>query len=167
MLRDSVIHSILQISDILAEVKKLPKDKAQNFYCDLNAGKHVRHVLDHFLAFLSISDEGILDYNARNRDSVVETDFIAAQEQLNIIMQDFESFPDEERNLSLISEVDVSDTQNEYFTSNTSREMLYLINHTMHHAAYINLIAKHCGVALPDHIGVAPSTASYLRSANA
>ena len=167
MLRDAVINSVLQISDILTEVKKLPEDKAKGFYCDLNAGKHVRHVLDHFLAFLSISDDGVLDYNTRNRDSVIETDFIAAQEQLDKIIKDFKALPEGERNLSLISEVDVSDTQNETFTSNSSREMLYLINHTMHHAAYINLIAKNYGLALPDHIGVAPSTASYLRNVNA
>jgi len=163
MLRDAVINSLLQVSDVLDEVQALDKDVALKFYCDNNAGKHVRHVLDHFLAFLPAHKEGVLDYNTRNRDSIVEKDWQEAKTQLNDIVEILKTLPVDEKNLKIISEIDVCDSKSDTFSSNTSRELLYLINHTMHHAAYIKLVAKGCGITLPDHIGIAPSTASYLR----
>ena len=163
MLLNATINSLLQVSDILDEVENLPTDKAERFYCGTNAGKHVRHILDHFLAFLSITDDGILNYNIRNRESALETDWNVAQTQLNDIINSFKSENIEERKLRVISEIDVSDTLNQEFKSNSFREILYLINHTLHHTAYISLLAKNCDIALPEHIGIAPSTASHLR----
>ena len=47
--------------------------------------------------------------------------------------------------------------------SNYARELLYLINHAIHHVAIIKLILEHNGVSVPSYIGLAPGTASYLR----
>ncbi len=163
MLRDAVIHSLLQISDILEVVVQLPETYAVNFYCDANAGKHVRHVLDHFLAYLPAIETGVLDYNMRNRDSVVENDRRAAKEQLDGVVKVLKTLPVDEKCLKIISEIDVTNTKSDSFSSNTSRELLYLINHTMHHAAYIKLLAKNCDIDLPEYIGLAPSTASHMR----
>ena len=163
MLREAVIHSLLQISDILEVVVQLPDSLAMNFYCEANAGKHVRHVLDHFLAFLPAIESGVLDYNMRNRDSLVESDWKAAKIQLDDVVQALETLPIDERYLKIISEIDVTNTKSDSFSSNTSRELLYLINHTMPHAAYIKLLAKNCDIDLPEYIGLAPSTASHMR----
>ena len=163
MLRDAVIYSLLQISDILEVVVQLPETHAMNFYCEANAGKHVRHVLDHFLAFLPAVESGVLDYNMRNRDSVVESDWKVAKIQLDDVVKALEALPMDEKDLKVISEIDVTDTKSDSFSSNTSRELLYLINHTMHHAAYIKLLAKNCDIDLPEYIGLAPSTASHMR----
>lgn len=167
MLHESVINSLSQVKEILTTLEKLPNDVAVKFYIDDNGGKHIRHILDHFLAFLSISDDGILDYNLRNRESIVEQSWDEAQKQLDGIIEKFISNSIEDKELKVISEIDVSDTKNSSFNSNTARELLYLINHTMHHAAYIKLLAKQSGVIFSPHIGIAPSTASFLRKKSA
>jgi len=50
------------------------------------------------------------------------------------------------------------------FESNLARELLYLINHTIHHAAYMKLIAEKNGVDIEDTVGLAPSTSTFLRN---
>lgn len=167
MLRNSVLNSLSQILDIIHLVHSLPESTAIEFYRDKNAGKHIRHVLDHFYAFLPAQQTGILDYNLRNRESVVEKDWVAAKTQLLDVIEKLKVLPINDKDLSVISEIDVSDTQNEICQSNIRRELLYLINHTIHHAAYIKLLAQICEITLPAHIGIAPSTASYLRKIEA
>ncbi len=163
MLRNCLINSLLQITDILTATQNLPKDKATDFYITSNAGKHVRHVLDHILTFIPSIETGVLDYNRRNRDSDVETNWQAAQTQLEDILKTLNTLEINDTKLDVISEIDTCSTKNDRFTSNVPREVLYLINHTMHHAAYIKLLAKNCGVDLPDNIGVAPATATHIR----
>ena len=163
MLRNALINSLLQISDILEVTQNLPHDKATNFYIGTNAGKHVRHVLDHVLTFIPSIETGVLDYNLRNRDSDIETNWQAANAQLLEILQTLETLDMNNKALEVISEIDICSTENDTFTSNVPREVLYLINHTMHHAAYIKLLAKNCGVDLPDNIGIAPATATHIR----
>jgi hypothetical protein len=73
------------------------------------------------------------------------------------------SLGDENQQLIVLSEIDCDESISEKFYSNREREMLYLINHTIHHAAYIKLVAEKYGVKLPDEIGIAPCTASFFR----
>jgi hypothetical protein len=164
MLRNALINALMQVSDILDTIDNLPNAKATALYCDTNAGKHVRHVLDHILAFIPAVTNGTLDYNRRNRDSDVETSWTAAQQQLTNIIETLETLPFENLPLNVISEIDSLQTANQNFTSNVPREALYLINHTIHHVAYIRLLAKGCGITMADHIGIAPSTATHLRA---
>lgn len=163
MLRKALINSLTQITVILDVTEKLPKDKAVLFYQDTHAGKHVRHVLDHLLTFIRSAENGILDYNRRHRDSVIERDWRAARVQLMTIIDALHTIPIEENDLHVLSEIDASSTVNQTFVSNAPREILYLINHTLHHAAYIRLLAKECHINLPEHIGIAPATATHLR----
>ncbi|MGH1376833.1 MAG: hypothetical protein ACRBCK_10860 [Alphaproteobacteria bacterium] len=165
MLRDALINTLLQISEIVLLTDNLPPKDATIFYQDTGTGRHVRHVLDHFLAFIKSYENGVLDYNCRNRDSATEQDWKAAKAQINKIMKALKTLPEGTENLKIISEIDPENTTNETFVSNTARESLYLINHTVHHAAYIKLLAKGCGIELPAHIGIAPATATYLRKA--
>jgi hypothetical protein len=163
MLRKAFINSLLQVSDILDVVQGLPEDKATEFYQDCNAGKHIRHVLDHLLTFIVSVETGVLDYNCRNRESIEESDWHAAQAQLDQIISTLEALPIGEQTLQVISETDSGVEMIEHFSSNVPREILFLINHTMHHAAYIRLLAKGCDITFPEHIGIAPATATYIR----
>ena len=163
MLRNALTQSLLQVSDILDAVHALPEDKALTFYQGSNAGKHIRHVLDHLLTFIPSIESGVLDYNRRNRESTVETDWKAAQAQLDDILKTLETLPISEQPLKVISEIDFCEESDQHFTSNVPREVLYLVNHTVHHVAYIKLLAANHDIILPEHIGVAPATATYMR----
>ena len=70
------------------------------------------------------------------------------------------------QDIQVYSEIDCLQTQNMTFKSSVAREFLYLINHTIHHAAHISLIASQHNVEIPLNTGMAPCTMTFLRSQN-
>lgn len=137
----------------------------ENLYTTLRLGSHTRHIVDHFVALLQGIDNGVIDYNRRNRDSVIESQVnqgLLAIEQLVSQIEQVADGP-----IEVISEIDCYQTVSQRFSSTVHRELLYLINHTIHHTAYMKLLVKPYHLTLPEGIGIAPGTASFLRTAHA
>lgn len=169
MLHNSSLQSLNQVIDIIESIQKLPKSNLQNPYSTLNIGNHIRHICDHYFALKSGIEKGIVDYNNRSRGSKIETDCIVGLAKLKLItkwidvIQNTFSQKEQTKRIKVISEIDCLLTQSMKFDSNIAREFLYLINHTIHHAAHIGLILKHHGIEVPLNTGMAPCTMSYLR----
>ncbi|MDP1931785.1 MAG: hypothetical protein Q8L60_10035 [Gammaproteobacteria bacterium] len=167
MLNKALVDTLSQIGEIVDLVRELPNDVRSGVYIDNEVGLHVRHVMDHLQAFLTGLATGEVDYNVRRRRSLCETDPAIASEQLNSLIKKLTELRTPKVDLFVVSEIDCFSTRSERFQSNAGREMLYLINHTIHHAAYIRLLLRGSGLALPAHIGVAPCTATFHRGAHA
>lgn len=163
MLRESLLQALDQIRRILDRLDGLAAAGGGHLYAETGIGRHLRHINDHFLALMEGGETGSVDYNRRHRDSPVECDLQAGREQLEGILHWCREADLTQRPLRIVSEIDCRATRSLDFESNLSRELLYLINHTIHHAAYIRLRLAQEGVELPEDIGLAPGTASYLR----
>lgn len=163
MLREALLQSLDQIRRILDRLDALASPDGGWLYAETGIGRHLRHINDHFLALIEGGEAGWVDYNRRHRDSPVECDLQAGRDQLEGILDWCRETELEERSLRIVSEIDCRASHSLSFESNLSRELLYLINHTIHHAAYIRLRLAQEGVELPPDIGLAPGTASYLR----
>jgi uncharacterized damage-inducible protein DinB len=174
MLRDALIHSLIQIEVILDNLQHYAEGKADQYFAELGVGRHLRHIYDHFLAVqmgTSTSSEGalaLIDYNRRNRESLIEVNRHASRDLLQDILLWCQSLPIDDAALKtrmmVISEIDCLQQASERFETTFARELLYLINHTIHHVAYVKLLLKQVNVSLPESIGIAPSTASYERA---
>lgn len=125
-------------------------------------GPHVRHCVDHFLAFFSGLSAGRVDYDARCRDREVEQDPGRALEILDLIGVRLESLAgaDPERPLQVV-QLACPEAAPSTVASSLDRELLFLSSHTIHHLALIVELATARGVDLPRSIGVAFSTARY------
>jgi uncharacterized damage-inducible protein DinB len=163
MLHKALIHSLAQLLIVFRELENYSAEEADELYQKTAAGRHVRHVNDHFIALQNGLKQGRVDYNQRHRNSLVETDRQAGRQQVESILHWCKNFSSGDCHLIVISEIDCLQTCNAQFESTLNRELLYLINHTIHHAAHIKLLLSHAGVNLPDHIGLAPGTASFVR----
>ncbi|MDX1737457.1 MAG: hypothetical protein R3261_04435 [Alphaproteobacteria bacterium] len=163
MLSSALISSLDQVEEILIAVQDLPDQEKTNLYIYDGVGRHIRHILDHVQALLQARQSGHLDYNARNRSHLMEVDAANAYSILKNIHKDCDHKWDIGMALTVVSEIDTKETRNHAFQSNMAREILYVINHTLHHTAYIKLLARGRGVCLADVIGIAPATASYMR----
>lgn len=163
MLRNPMINALSQVESILDVTISLPLPLQRAFYVEEGAGRHIRHILDHLLALREGMESGILDYNRRNRESIIERDPQAATQQLQELRAWLEQQGKFEGSIEIISEADVGSTVNIEMPSTVQREVLYIINHTIHHAAHIKLMGKHMGIEFPEHIGLAPATATYFR----
>ena len=172
MLLNSTKTALQQIVSVIETVQNLNSIKKNYLYIECNLGKHIRHICDHFLALKHGINTKLVDYNNRNRGTKIETDSDVAMLQLQQLIDWLKSYETEtnlvdlDQDIQVFSEIDCLQTQNMNFKSTVAREFLYLINHTIHHAAHISIIAKQHGVEIPLNTGMAPCTMTFLRSQN-
>ena len=163
MMRTALANALEQLNDILVELERMPTQLADNVYREANIGQHMRHVFDHMLAIRLAIQEGLVDYDRRERGNEVETDRLMASQQLSLLRLWIQTEDFDNHKVSVASEIDCENTQRMHFDSNLNREILYVINHSIHHAAHIKLLLEQFGINLPAHIGIAPGTASFNR----
>lgn len=122
-------------------------------------GAHVRHCLDHVAAFLDGAETGTMSYDHRRRGTAIETDRAAALARIVTLTgavldldQRFLTRP-----LRLEVKLDARGTTI-VVQSTVARELVFVINHTIHHNATMGLLLSEIGTDLPHRFGVAPST---------
>ncbi len=172
-INESLLHALVEsvqpVKTVCEVLLKMPNDSGQHYFNTLNIGRHFRHVYDHFYAVFDGVKSGVVDYNYRRRDALVERDIALSIEAADAIVNQCwelgeQSLPS---HIDVVSEVDCHQEKNYAFSSNIERELLYLINHSVHHLAYVKLLLKGENIELPESIGLAPSTASYIRNEGA
>lgn len=117
-------------------------------------GAHIRHNLDFVDALLNGIAERRVDYNARARDTRVETDREHAAARLSFACSRLKTLtPELVSTLIMVrSEID----EDVWHASSVSREIEFLHSHTVHHYALIAKLAT--SVSFNDTFGVSPST---------
>jgi len=158
-------NATLETLDQVMEIIDLVSDHylAESTISSSPIGRHVRHITDHLLAFQSGISSGCIDYNLRRRDTAFEYDPAFAKKTLANFTHWLKSAPLDKQTVTVVSEISVSHSESAKLTSTLDRELMFQINHTLHHVAYIRAIAKSLGLDIPAYLGVAPATASYLR----
>ena len=167
-----MLHSHLQAAlDQMAVIARefVPSTALAAKYAELGVGRHIRHVTDHIQALVDGAQTGTIDFNFRTRDSDTER---SPQHALGLIEQQQRrlqqlSGRDIEQAVVVISEMSFDQSLSRGFQSTLAREVLYLINHTIHHAAYVKIMLQQHQVMLPAEIGLAPCTMSYERQKRA
>lgn len=125
-------------------------------------GGHVRHVLDHLVAWLGGVDTGIVNYDDRQRDTDIENNPTAALHAIKHHTARLAEVNDEQ----LAGAVQVMTSMTSCgalveLPSSHARELAFVFSHTIHHNAIIGTIARALGVTLPANFGMAPSTLAY------
>jgi uncharacterized damage-inducible protein DinB len=125
-----------------------------------SAGGHMRHVIEHYLGFLQGAETGEIDYEARARDPLIESDPQYAAAQLEAIG---ERLGEVTADRLLAVQVE-SAAEVQWCHSTLVRELEFLLSHTVHHYALIGVICQLGGHTLPKDFGMAPSTLRYLQA---
>ena len=119
-------------------------------------GQHVRHTIELYQCLLSGYTPGDICYDKRARDKKIENDVDFALHCLHEISGAIGK-PDKDLNVSY--EIDHRGVQ---LRSNYYREVMYNLEHTIHHQALIRVaIESLTSIKLPVSFGVAPSTLKY------
>lgn len=124
-----------------------------------SVGAHVRHCLDHVRALVAQRKAADLSYDARLRGTPVETDPFAAATEIDRLCLELEEI-DAHRSaepvrLSLIAERQAGAVP---VQTSLGRELAFVVQHTIHHAALIAVLLDILGVRVPAEFGYAPST---------
>lgn len=131
-------------------------------------GKHIRHILDHYLSLLNGLD-GKIDYDARERDTRLEEDRLYAIAKAREIVEGLTKLISQPEKVNQAALVNSNEGEHpagniSWSPSSIKRELQYLLSHTVHHYALIALILRIQGFQTPKEFGVAPSTLKYQKS---
>lgn len=123
-------------------------------------GQHMRHCIEHYDELLiAHAEERVVRYHARPRNVEVETDPETAISRLRFIRNQLDRV-DSDNDFLEVSDGGVADPAR----SSLSRELEFLISHTVHHFALITVIANKLEVSVPENFGVAFSTLKHRES---
>ena len=145
-----------------------------------SVGQHIRHIIDHYSALqdgvgkneVSVSRTGdkvvhdLVDYDKRNRHCDIEFNRSVGIAEISKIISWLKSSFHQDKILNINAEVSINTQRSVRLKSSFSRELYHLMNHTLHHLAYIALLVKLEGIEVPGSTGVAPATATWRRQRN-
>lgn len=122
-------------------------------------GQHVRHILEMMVCLEEGYAYGTVNYEHRKRDIQIETQRETAIQTLHRILQNLHP---QNKDLTLEAGFDeLSDTPL-LFQTNYYRELVYNLEHAIHHMALIKIgIRAVSTIELPKGYGVASSTIRY------
>jgi uncharacterized damage-inducible protein DinB len=122
-------------------------------------GAHVRHCLDHVNAVLDPAPDGVVRYDRRRRQVTIESDRHVAAEALRRAAARLGALTAAavDEPLQLESQVDRQGGC-VHVTSSLARELVFVLQHTIHHQALVAVLLAGRGVPVPHTFGFAPST---------
>ena len=127
-------------------------------------GQHMRHTLEFFTSLMNNHNSGLINYDNRDHDKVIESDRTIALELIRDL-KGFISSIKEDRPLKLDACYSLDGNDVVTIDTNLYRELTYNIEHAIHHMAIIKIGLKEVAtyVTVPSHFGVAVSTIKYQK----
>jgi hypothetical protein len=159
----SVIETLRQGETLLAEISDPTYTRKVAVVFNASIGGHYRHCLDHFATLLEASVAGDLNYDHRERGTLVENDRFAALNSTRELRTRFEKLNPVflARPLNVTCKTSYSTSGSQVSSSTVGREVMYAVAHAVHHYALIGVMAGIMDVKLPAGFGVAPSTLKH------
>ena len=119
-------------------------------------GEHTRHIIEMFQCLENQFESGIVNYDKRNRDYRIQTDTNFALQ----CIADIKKQLDKENKMIVLQQI--VDGEELKIESNYFRELLYNLEHCIHHQALIKVGILHLdAIVVDENFGVARSTIEY------
>ena len=159
----SAIETLAQGEALLAQLSDADYVRRLPVAFNASIGGHYRHCLDHFRSLLNAATDGDLDYDHRERGTLVEKDRFAALNATRELRADFERLDPVFlwRSLNVTCKTSYSTNGSQASPSTVGREIMYSVAHAVHHYALIGFMAGVMGLSMPPGFGVAPSTLKH------
>jgi uncharacterized damage-inducible protein DinB len=150
------IHFLIEAVDDTLFVEELP------VLSNATIGKHIRHILEFYLAVINRTTPNEVSFDDRRRDLELET----CRDKANEVISDLQlavSQHAEDQPVILKASYSLGDEQSLRFTSSVERELAYALEHSIHHQAIIKigLSSKPVELEFVQMLGVSPATTRY------
>jgi hypothetical protein len=121
-------------------------------------GEHTRHIIEMFQCLENQYESGVVNYDKRNRDYKIQSDTSFALECIETVKNQLDKA---DKKLMLQQIVDAEEL---YIESNYFRELLYNLEHCIHHQALIKVAVLQLEhLQIDADFGVARSTIEYRK----
>lgn len=158
MLQVSIQHCLNELSDLLLKLSDDNYTRPCHELSGATIGEHSRHIIEMFQCLLTNYETGLVNYDNRQRNRDIQTSTSFALSQISSIQNTIER---ENKAIVLQQIIDGHEIRIE---SNYHRELLYNLEHCIHHQALIKVAVLVDGhTELHEHFGVARSTIEYRK----
>ena len=148
-----------QLEDVVMQLSDEDFCKPSAALGNVTIGQHLRHTLEFFMCLQASFDKGVVNYDNRAHDKLIENDKCVALSAIQKI-RDFIANQNSDQSLKLHVGYD-HDSEN-YITIETNyfRELTYNIEHAIHHMAIMKIGVREVAsyIKLHSDFGVAVST---------
>lgn len=152
-----------QLAALLEALTDLQYADASPAAFSSSVGNHVRHCLDHVEALLVGAESGVIDYDARERGTVIETDRSAALAAVRRYQRQLHTLPPAAADMPIRLTTLLDPAAPPALVASTlGREFAFVLSHTIHHSALIGALTRTLGVEPPRYFGYAPATIAHL-----
>ncbi len=167
VLIESVIETLQQGENLLAEISDEVYTQRVPLAFNASVGGHFRHCLDHFRSLLDAAMGGDLNYDHRERDTLIEKDRFAALNATRELRESYERLDPAflTRPLAVTCKTSYATNGSQVSPSTVGREIMYSVAHAVHHYALIGVMGGIMGLQMPLGFGVAPSTLKHQAEA--
>ena len=156
MLIPSIKNALDELSDLLKQLSE--ENYISPCYSLSNAtiGEHTRHIIEMFQCLNIQYESGIVNYDLRKRDYLIQTNTNFAEKSIQEIISNLDK---KNKNLHLQQIVEGEEL---LITTNYNRELLYNLEHCFHHQALIKVALLQIeSIKVDADFGVARSTIEY------
>lgn len=160
-LQQAISNVFVQLNDSIDQLSAEQYVQPVQILSNATIGQHVRHIIELFMCLENGYENGTVNYEKRKRDYTIETNKELAVQLLHAIVAGLGK-----PNKILMLEAGYDDLSEDVVTIETNylREVVYNLEHTVHHMALIRVgIIALSEIALPESYGVASSTIKYRK----
>ena len=165
-LSKAAINILRQLADLVEQINDSDFSRPSHALSKSTIGQHIRHTLEFFLCLESGFDRGVINYDRRSHDKLIESDKVLA---LAAIERGIQFVSGLQPNRPLTLEVGYDTISEEYVSveTNSTRELVYNIEHAVHHMAIMKIGVREIApyVTLPPDFGIAASTLRFQQVA--
>ena len=154
--------SLMQLAEVVGQLTDSEYARPLDVLSGNTIGKHVRHILEFYELLAGSAQTGRLNYDRRQRDLRLEADTDEALRRIGTIDRAIHHL-DLNQPLHLEADLSVAGAETIQIPSSFARELLYNVEHAIHHMALIQVAVQDAfpAVELPSHFGVAYSTVQH------
>jgi hypothetical protein len=158
MLIPSVNNSLNELVGLLRQLSDSEYSKPCPALSNATIGEHTRHIVEMFQCLENNYEAGVVNYDKRERNIMTQTDTHFA---IKAILSVQENIDKKDKTLRLQQIVDREEI---HIESNYNRELLYNLEHCIHHQALIKVAILQCdNIIIDANFGVARSTIEYKK----
>jgi len=148
-----------QLASVIGNLSNEEYTQKLDLFSGTSIGQHTRHILEFYTCLISKSECDCICYDDRERNTELEENSSSALSKIDSIKTDLQSLNNNKAlTLKALMGSKIVDVNTSF-----ERELLYAIEHTVHHMAIIKmgLLMNFHHVIIPENFGVAESTIAY------
>lgn len=158
MLLPSIQQTLTELSNLLAQLSSQDYSNPCPALSNSTIGEHTRHSIEMFQCLENQYELGVVNYDNRQRDYKIQTDPEFAKVAIQNVINNLRKV-----NKKIILQ-QIIDGEELNIESNYDRELLYNLEHCIHHQALIKVaVLQNENLQIDANFGVARSTIEYRK----